>query len=558
MTLASLAFTAGKGRHIVNSPDRIASIVIVGAGLAGLFLALKLSPRPVTVISAQLLGDGASSTWPQVGIAAAVGADDTADAHATDIIDAGAGLVDEAIAHLVAREAADRLDDLRDYGVPFDRDENGNLALSREPAHRAKRIIRFADDGSGKAVMSALIEAVRATPSITLLEEYEAQELITEGDGPQQRVTGLYLSRPHDIAARYKVTDVGAVVLATGGIGALFRITTNPAHARGDGVAIGARAGAIVADAEFVQFHPTAIDVDRDPVPLATEALRADGATLVDGVGRSFMTDVHADAERAPRDVVARAVHRQIASGNGAFLDATKAIGSQFKNRFPTVYRGCMEAGIDPSIEPIPIAPAAHFHMGGLRTDAQARTNVDGLWAVGEVAATGANGANQLASNALLEAVVMAARAATDIAQTVPVETCPATSKITRERSLHLPDFGARTAALAMLRETMSRNVGMERDDESLRQALQTLKDIAAAGAGDPVIENATITARFVAEAALRRRETRGGHTRIDHPTSDPALARSRTMTLAGLSLRDSLASGEHFLATTAGGGKLH
>ena len=542
----------------MTSPDRIANIVVVGAGLAGLFLALKLSPRPVTVISGTLLGDGVSSAQAQGGIAGAVGPDDSIAAHATDTIDAGDGLVNEAMAHSIAREAADRIDDLRDHGVLFDRDNNGDFVLSRAAAHSAGRVARVAGDGAGKAIMTALIEAVRSTPSVTLLEEYEAQELVTEGDVPQQRVTGLYLSRPDDVAARYKVANVSVVVLATGGIGALYRVTTNPAHARGDGLAIGARAGAIVADAEFVQFHPTAIDVDQDPLPLAIEILRGEGATLVDGVGRHFMTDVHADADLAPRDVAARAIYQQIATGKGVFLDATNAIGAQFKNRFPVVYRSCMEAGIDPSIEPIPITPAAHAHMGGLRTDAQARTNVAGLWAVGEVAATGFHGANQLASNSTLEAIAMATRAAADILQTVAEETDADNGNITRERSPHLPDFGARSAGLAMIRETMSRHVGVERDDERLRQALQTLKDIAAAGAGDPVIENATIAARFVAEAALRRRESRGGHIRCDHPDRDPALARSRTMTLAGLSLRDSLASGEHFLASTAAGSKLH
>ena len=538
--------------------DSTANIIIVGAGVAGLFLALKLSPRPVTVISGASLGDGASSAWAQGGIAGAVGHGDSVDAHAADTINAGAGLVDKAVAQLVTSEAPDRIHDLSDYGVPFDRDGNGAYVLSREAAHSAKRVVSVAGDSAGQAIMTALIKAVRATPSITVLERYEAQELIAEGNGPQQRVTGLYLSRLEDAAARYKVTGVDVIALATGGVGALYRVTTNSAHARGDGLAIGARAGAIIADAEFVQFHPTAIDVTQDPAPLATEALRGDGAILVDGNGRRFMTDVHSDAELAPRDVVARAVYHQIAAGNGAFLDGTKAIGSHFGTRFPTVYRSCMMTGIDPSLEPIPVAPAAHYHMGGLRTDAQARTNVPGLWAVGEVAATGLHGANRLASNSLLEAVVMAARAADDIAQSFPEDTAVPAGNIARERSPHLPDFGARGAGLAMIRETMSTNVGVERDDDRLRQALATLKDIAAAGGGDPIIENATIAARFITEAALRRRESRGGHARADHPDIDPDQARSRTMTLAGLSLRDSLASGELFSEITAAGGTLH
>ncbi len=540
------------------APQATANIVIVGAGLAGLFLALKLSPRPVTLIAPTAIDENAISARPQGSLAAAVGSGDSIDDHARDTLSAGDGLVDEATARLILDDGPARVRDLVDYGVPFDRSPADAFTLARTPGHSAARMLRVAEGGEGGAIMAALIEEVRKTASITVLEGYEAEELITDGEGPHRQITGLYLSRPEDPAARYKIADITAVVLATGGIGALYRTTTCPGPARGVGLAIGARAGAIVSDAEFVQFHPTAIDCTEDPAPIALEALRSAGAELVDGHGRRFMGNIQPESQPASRANITRAVQQQIARGEGAFLDCSQIPGLSIENRYPEVYRACMVAGIDPSLEPIPIMPAAHYHVGGLRTDADARTNVAGLWAVGEVAATGLNGADRLAGHGRLEALAMAARAAGSIARSVPSDGAQPTSNVTRERSPHLPDFGARAAGLAMIRETMSTNVGVERDDARLRQALATLKDIAEAGGGDPVIENATIAARFVAEAALRRRESRGVHQRADYTASDPDQARSRTMTLAGLSLRDSLASGELFSEITAGGGALH
>lgn len=537
-------------------PQFTSQTVIIGAGLAGLFTALKLAPQPVTIIAAAPLGEGASSAWAQGGIAAAVGEGDKSEAHARDTITAGDGLVEPQVANLIAAEAPDRVRDLLEYGVPFDRDLEGHYVLSREAAHSAKRVVRVQGDRAGKAIMEALIATVRATPSITVLEGYEADELITTGDGPDRQIAGLYLAREDDPAARYKISDVHTVVLATGGVGGLFRLTTNPARARGDGIAMGAKAGALVADAEFVQFHPTAIDIPEDPAPLATEALRGEGATLVDGNGTRFMPTVHADAELAPRDIVARAVFDQIAKGEGAFLDCTEAIGAHFADRFPTVNARCIAAGIDPAIQPIPVAPAEHYHMGGLKTDADGRTNVAGLFAVGEVASTGLHGANRLASNSLLEAVVMAARAAEAIrASALPGDT---QARITRERADHLPDSGVRDAAIIMIRETMSTNVGVVRDADRLRRALATLDEISKAGDGDRVIENAVTTARFIAEAALRRRESRGAHARSDFPEKDEALAKSRTMTLQGLNLRQQIKSSNFLSELTTPNSTLH
>src|SRR6266513_2095785 len=330
---------------------------------------------------------------------------------ADDVIIVGAGLVDEDVALGLAREAGARIHDLLRYGVPFDRDLEGKLAVAQEAAHSARRIVHVRGDMAGKAIMSALIEAVRTTPSIRVIEGYVAEELLTL-DGA---VTGLQLRRVGDATAKPVTIASRAVVLATGGIGHLYAVTTNPREASGLGLAIAARAGAVIADPEFVQFHPTAIMLGRDPAPLATEALRGEGATLINDKGERFMLARHPLAELAPRDIVARGVFAEIEAGRGAFLHAREALGANFAEKFPTVYASCMAAGVDPTKQPIPVAPAAHYHMGGISVDARGRTSLKGLWAGGEVSSTGAHGANRLASNSLLEAVVFAARIAEDI-----------------------------------------------------------------------------------------------------------------------------------------------
>jgi len=264
---------------------------------------------------------------------------------------------------------------------------------------------------AGKAIIAALTEAVRKTPSIRLVEGLVAEALLTE-DGA---VTGLQLRKVHDATARPMIIASRAVVLATGGIGHLYAVTTNPHEASGLGLAIAARAGAVIADPEFLQFHPTAIMVGLDPAPLATEALRGEGATLINSKGERFMLKAHPLAELAPRDIVARGVFAEISAGRGAWLDAREALGPHFAEKFPTVHMSCLAAGIDPAKQPIPVATAAHYHMGGIAVDARGRTSLHGLWAGGEVSSTGAHGANRLASNSLLEAVVYAARIAEDI-----------------------------------------------------------------------------------------------------------------------------------------------
>jgi len=498
-------------------------VVIVGGGLAGLFCALKLAPRPVTLISAAPLGEGASSAWAQGGIAAAVAEGDSPEAHAVDTIAVGGGIVDKAIALGMTREAPARIDDLLRYGVPFDRDLGGKLAVAREAAHSARRIVHVRGDMAGKAIIAALTEAVRRTPSIRVIEGLVAEAILTE-DGA---VSGLQLRNARDATARPMIMASRAVVLATGGIGHLYAVTTNPQEASGLGLAIAARAGAVIADPEFVQFHPTAIMVGRDPAPLATEALRGEGATLINDRGERFMPAVHALAELAPRDIVARGVFAEIAAGRGAFLDAREALGPRFAEKFPTVHASCLAAGLDPATQPIPVAPAAHYHMGGIAVDARGRTSLKGLWAGGEVSSTGAHGANRLASNSLLEAVVYAARIAEDIAgqQIEMPASLPPMLVVPRNEAIPAP-------MEKNLRAMMSSHVGVIRDGDGLAEAVRTFAVIER-GARSLALRNMATTALLVAASAWSRRESRGAHWRSDYPSEEPLLAQRTMTTLA-------------------------
>jgi len=510
--------------HQPQPVKRSDEVVIIGGGLAGLFCALKLAPKAVIVLAAAPIGRGASSAWAQAGIAAAVGPGDTIESHVNDTIIAGDGIVDEAVIRMMASEASDRIHDLLGYGVPFDRDLEGHLAVSREAAHSQSRIVRVKGDMAGRAIMEALVASVRKTPSIRVLEGYVVEDLIVE-DG---RVTGVIARDKAGAGEELHRITGSNVVMATGGVGHLYEVTTNPTEARGGGIGMAARAGARMADMEFVQFHPTAIDVGKDPAPLATEALRGHGATLHNSAGERFMLGLHADAELAPRDVVARGIFAEVKAGRGAYLDCRAAV-PDFAAEFPTVFGYCQEAGIDPAQAMIPVVPAAHYFMGGIWTDIDGRSSLPGFWACGECTSTGAHGANRLASNSLLEAVVFSAR----IAEALKLQIEPDAPRDWQDGSVTSTEYLIEKdhPNMAALRQVMSANLGVLRDGEGMREALAKILQLAR-DSHSVRFDNVITTAKLIAVCALNRTESRGGHFRTDFPQEQAEWKRRTLVTL--------------------------
>jgi L-aspartate oxidase len=477
--------------------------VIVGGGLAGLMTALRLAPQPVILLAKTPLSEGAASTWAQGGIAAALGDDDDPALHAVDTLAAGDGLSDPAVAARIAEAAPAAIAELQRHGVIFDRDVHGRLALGLEAAHGRRRIVHAAGDGTGAAIMRALVAAVAATPSITVIEGLEARRLLVDDRG----IAGVLAAGPWSAC----LLPSRRVVLATGGLGGLFAHTTNPLGAIGQGVALAARAGAGFADMEFVQFHPTALAVGPDPMPLVSEAVRGEGAVLIDETGMRFMAG-QGRAELEPRDVVSRAVAAHIAAGHRTFLDAREALGAGFARHFPGIAARCRAAGIDPATQPIPVRPAAHYHMGGVAVDGEGRSTVDGLWVCGEAAATGLHGANRLASNSLLEAVVSAGFVADSIDGVVAAR-LPAPRPVALPP---VPDAGS-------LRTVVGETLGVVRSRTGLETAIARLEPLAFRGGA---MADPALVALSIATAALAREESRGGHWRSDFPHPSPAWAR--------------------------------
>ncbi|MFH9332665.1 L-aspartate oxidase [Streptomyces althioticus] len=511
-----------------------ADVVVVGSGVAGLTAALRCDAAGLTtvVVTKARLDDG-STRWAQGGIAAALGEGDTPDQHLDDTLVAGAGLCDEAAVRILVTEGPDAVRRLIATGARFDEAGDGGLELTREGGHHRRRIAHAGGDATGAEISRALVEAVRARGMRTI-ENALVLDLLTDGEGRTAGVTLHVMGEgQHDGVG---AVHAPAVVLATGGMGQVYSATTNPAVSTGDGVALALRAGAEVSDLEFVQFHPTVLFLGPDAEgqqPLVSEAVRGEGAHLVDADGVRFMLGQHELAELAPRDVVAKGIVRRMLDQDAEhmYLDARHFGAEMWENRFPTILAACRAHGIDPVTRPVPVAPAAHYASGGVRTDSHGRTTVPGLYACGEVACTGVHGANRLASNSLLEGLVYAERIAADIAGTGLRARVPQPLP-TAERPAHplLPP-----EARFAIQRIMTRGAGVLRSEASLAEAADRLHRLHADArdaldehgkTAEPGVDtweatNLLCVARVLVAAARRREETRGCHWREDRPGRD-------------------------------------
>ncbi len=482
-------------------------VLVVGSGVAGLFTAWRCAEQgPVMLLTKRTLRDS-NTMWAQGGIAAALGAGDSPELHRRDTLAAGAALCDVNAVDVLVNEGPDRVRELVEAGARFDLNARGDFKLGKEAAHSRRRIVHAQGDQTGAEVSRALIEKVHESPSVQVIETARVLELILV-DGRCVGVRAAVDGKPVEVYAE-------AVVMATGGLGQVYRHTTNPTVATGDGFAIAHRAGARMADMEFVQFHPTALATSENPLALVSEAVRGEGATLLDGDGRRFMPEINKLAELAPRDIVAREIFRAQQRTGVVHLDA-RAL-TDFDTRFPGIFALCSARGVDPRHDLIPVTPAAHYMMGGIVTDLDGRTTVPGMYACGEVACTGVHGANRLASNSLLEGLVFAERVSRDAATLQPHGiSAPVPSAWAVPENF---DRGAAQVAADDIRGVMWQYAGIDRTARGLRAAAAQVDAIEArlpAGATEEV--NMVQTARLIVQAALLRKESRGGHFRSDFP----------------------------------------
>lgn len=494
-----------------------ADVIVVGSGVAGLTTALQIRNNGLSVLLVtKAKVDEGSTKWAQGGIAAALGPGDSPDQHERDTLIAGAGLCDAMAVKVLVSEGPFAVRKLIARGAVFDREASGEIALTREGGHLRNRILHAGGDATGAEVSRALLAAVHNDPEIEVVEDALVLDALKDENG---KVCGVTL---HVIGAGTR-DGVGraiarATVLATGGLGQVFSQTTNPSVSTGDGVALALRAGADVADVEFIQFHPTVLwlgEKSQGQQPLISEAVRGEGAFLVDDHGLRFMVGQHPLAELAPRDVVAKAIMRHMGQtgAHHVWLDVRHIEG--FAERFPTVYASCRAHGIDPIKDLIPVAPASHYASGGVRVDLNGRSSVPGLYACGETACTGVHGANRLASNSLLEGLVFSARIADDIGKNLPDFSDP----ITVDQPTILLDPQVRKS----IQVSMSTGAGVLRSADSLMKTQEDLAGIGRKASPAPCVEawettNLFQLAQAIVRSALLREETRGSHWREDFP----------------------------------------